>query len=226
MSGITCGNCKGKHDSIGAVRACYGQPVPTTVQAPATYVAPYPGAPGFGHPAATVQRVEYPASEKQVAFIKRLAGERVWDQGDSSVVEKVFSVTKDLPVSKREASDAITYLQGCAKKSVVAAATGADLKEGMYRKDGRIFRLYHARSASKHLLAKELVDEGGSWSFIYRGVPARLGLRSEHRMARDEAAEFGRQYGVCCVCGAALTDPESVAAGIGPICGGRDYYAA
>lgn len=31
----------------------------------------------------------------------------------------------------------------------------------------------------------------------------------------------GTRTGSCCICGRELTDPESVALGIGPICGGR-----
>lgn len=31
----------------------------------------------------------------------------------------------------------------------------------------------------------------------------------------------GIETGICCVCGLTLTDPESVSAGIGPICAGR-----
>ena len=32
---------------------------------------------------------------------------------------------------------------------------------------------------------------------------------------------YGRELGVCGVCGRTLTDPESRAAGIGPVCAGR-----
>jgi hypothetical protein len=35
------------------------------------------------------------------------------------------------------------------------------------------------------------------------------------------AVEFGHRTGSCCVCGRTLTDPESIAKGIGPICEGR-----
>lgn len=44
-------------------------------------------------------------------------------------------------------------------------------------------------------------------------------------MGSTDATEFGRAYasesGNCWVCGRLLTDPESIAAGIGPICAGR-----
>lgn len=35
------------------------------------------------------------------------------------------------------------------------------------------------------------------------------------------AQEFGRLSGVCCSCGRDLTDPDSIAAGIGPVCARR-----
>ena len=40
-------------------------------------------------------------------------------------------------------------------------------------------------------------------------------------MTLEEAAAFGHQTGRCCCCARKLTNPESVAAGIGPICAGR-----
>ena len=51
-----------------------------------------------------------------------------------------------------------------------------------------------------------------------------LGLASDYiagyeRMTLEEAGEFGQLYGICCVCGAVLTDPESIERGIGPVCG-------
>ena len=34
----------------------------------------------------------------------------------------------------------------------------------------------------------------------------------------EAAREYGRKTGICCCCGRELTDPESMAAGIGPVC--------
>lgn len=36
-------------------------------------------------------------------------------------------------------------------------------------------------------------------------------------------AEFGKRFGICCCCGRELTNPESVALGIGPICRGKAF---
>jgi hypothetical protein len=39
--------------------------------------------------------------------------------------------------------------------------------------------------------------------------------------AREASIAYGRELGVCGVCGRTLTVPESIAAGIGPVCAGR-----
>lgn len=36
--------------------------------------------------------------------------------------------------------------------------------------------------------------------------------------ARESAITYGREIGACSMCGRTLTDPESIAAGIGPVC--------
>jgi hypothetical protein len=41
------------------------------------------------------------------------------------------------------------------------------------------------------------------------------------RMTLAEAKAYGRRTGQCCCCGAQLTDPSSVEAGIGPICASK-----
>ena len=38
------------------------------------------------------------------------------------------------------------------------------------------------------------------------------------RKPREELARRGRELGWCCLCGRPLSDPESVAAGMGPVC--------
>jgi hypothetical protein len=43
-------------------------------------------------------------------------------------------------------------------------------------------------------------------------------LAGAHRLTVEEARILGRSLGCCMICGATLTDPESVERGIGPIC--------
>lgn len=98
--------------------------------------------------------------------------------------------------------------------SVAALVTPAT--EGMYLKDGRIFKVQRAVHGSGHLYAKELVDG----SFVYAGGMFRQ-LDSSHAMTLEQAKEYGALYGVCCACARTLTDEASIEAGIGPVCAKR-----
>ena len=91
-------------------------------------------------------------------------------------------------------------------------------EDGMYRTpDGEIFKVQIAHHGSGNLYAKRLVVGGGKGRFEYEAGAIRK-LRPEWKMTLEEAKEFGRLYGVCCNCAAVLTDEDSIAAGIGPVC--------
>ena len=55
------------------------------------------------------------------------------------------------------------------------------------------------------------------WDYIGRAGEFEL-LSESTLMSLKEAKKFGQLYGVCCVCGAVLTDEVSIERGIGPIC--------
>lgn len=61
-------------------------------------------------------------------------------------------------------------------------------------------------------------DNGFRWDYE-RGLISKCA--DARALTLEEAAEFGRLYGACMVCGRTLTDPESIERGIGPICAGR-----
>lgn len=95
---------------------------------------------------------------------------------------------------------------------------------GMYRlPDGGLAKVQVSKSSGKPY-AKRLVMyttyDGSKGSFDYEAGLIRS-LTPADRLSLVDAVAFGHQYGVCCVCGALLSDPKSVAAGIGPICAGR-----
>lgn len=93
------------------------------------------------------------------------------------------------------------------------------ITEGMYVHDGRIYKVQHAVHGSGRLYAKELTESGFEFAkgMVYK-------LSPEEKMTLEQAAEYGRLYGVCCVCGATLTDEDSIAAGIGPVCAGKGWW--
>ncbi|AZS06676.1 hypothetical protein HOU95_gp036 [Streptomyces phage Hiyaa] len=145
------------------------------------------------------------ASAAQLGFLRQLTSE----QGE----ELRTSYTK------AEASAEITRLlknrEEGPKTQVRTPAT-----EGMYKKDGQIYKVQIAVHGSGRPYAKKLVEVDGEWEFVRApGMVNRL--TSADKMSLEEAKEFGKLYGTCCVCGRTLTKEESIAEGIGPVCAGK-----
>lgn len=96
------------------------------------------------------------------------------------------------------------------------------LVPGMYMTPtGDIVKVQNAKTSGKPY-AKRLAHTPGiaKPEFVYEAGLVRS-ITVDMRMTLAQASAFGVATGVCCVCGAFLTDPKSVAAGIGPICAGR-----
>lgn len=156
------------------------------------------------------------ASDKQLAFIRTLCAER--EGGDAFV-------TTALPDS-RSASALIGQLLKLPRRADVAGRSIVS-ETGMYRlADGSIVKVQAAKE-SGNLYAKRLASINGSrlsetdarvqWEFVYEPGLIKQ-VQPESKLTLEEAREFGIQYGVCCNCGARLSDAESVAQGIGPVC--------
>ena len=79
------------------------------------------------------------------------------------------------------------------------------------------FYLVVATKDGERLYAKEALEDG-SWDYEKGAI---YNLYAEDRATVEEVAERGRLTGSCCVCARRLTDPNSVNAGIGPICARR-----
>jgi hypothetical protein len=92
--------------------------------------------------------------------------------------------------------------------------------EGMHKFGGVIFKVQRAVHGSGRPYAQALVEAPGSdsgWTFEY--VPGAIkNLSSATKLSLAEAKAFGALYGTCCACGRTLTNEDSIAAGIGPVC--------
>lgn len=137
------------------------------------------------------------------------------------------------PLTRKGASNMITWLGSLPKKATAKAAPApakaerVELDDGMYMVDGTFYKVQHAVHGSGNQYAKQafitdLGDGEFSVSFEYaRGAIAKI--RPEHKLTYEQAKEFGALYGTCCRCGKTLTDELSIALGIGPVCGGREF---
>jgi len=155
-------------------------------------------------------------SVDQVRKCHKLGGSSTAFRGPSSAPGRVFH---DYYRKTNAAERAEEGRQAAQVKTKKRAA------EGIYRKSGTIYKVQIAHHGSGQAYAKRLVETGvkdpktgkNKWRWeMARGFVFEL--RPEHALTRDQAAEFGKLYGVCCVCGTILTDEKSIEAGIGPIC--------
>lgn len=114
------------------------------------------------------------------------------------------------------------------------AAMANGLKAPRFYAAGLVLSLAKARSANAGAV---YVKRGGEYLGKVQGRAFKpvcdpttaagiAGLLAEIAQDPMEAAKrHGRSTGVCCCCGRTLTDPDSVAAGIGPICAEKWFGA-
>lgn len=161
----------------------------------------------------------YPASEKQVDYLRSLMGKREWPSSLSLTRGDVEERLSDGTLDGRTAYTLIDALKGA---PLLATKKVGALSVGMYRtSDGTMYRVHESRETG-NLYAKRMVWDltDAKPHFEYdRGAIYRL--TAEDRLSVEDARAWGVETGVCCVCGAFLTDAKSVARGIGPVCEGK-----
>jgi hypothetical protein len=199
----------------------YGADPRSTARAahPATRNAAKTAHPSSGH--GRKLTVVRPATEAQIGFIKRLVGERVVVPGTE--LHGVLELSRHMAVSgaftTQAASALIDALQAAPRKEQERTTRhAAEPEDGMYLDGDTIFKVYKMVHGSGRQGVKRLEVTGKEGSFVYLGLAARRLPTTAQRMTLEQAAKYGRLYGFCVRCGRTLTDEESIAAGIGPIC--------
>lgn len=169
------------------------------------------------------------ATEKQMALIHKLIKERETIRLREDQQEYLVGVRDEVTVLTRNAASKIIDALFDLPKKTYTPVLNKVLEDGMYKKGDVIYKVQRAVHGSGHQYAKKLcyfdpdghearrAGTEGSWEFIYQQGAINT-LMPEEKMSLEEAQEFGRIYGVCCRCGATLTNEESIEAGIGPIC--------
>ena len=188
-----------------------------------------------------------PATDKQISYLLALLEQR---EVEPSYAFELKIGLEDLDI--REASKAIDNLKSYPRRVEVAITQTAPrpvrssiTEDGMYVKDGVVYKVQFAVHGSGNLYAKRLVvagecqghldtsgnsiemvycdgacDPSPAAEFVYEAGAVNR-LAPEDKMTLEAAQAFGRLYGICCRCGATLTDETSIAAGIVPVCGSR-----
>lgn len=100
------------------------------------------------------------------------------------------------------------------------------LDSGMYKVGQEIFKVKISHATGKpyaEILCHDAIHNGNYadaavWFEYAPGAILKHGITQDHRMTVEQCAEFGVLFGTCCVCARTLTNPKSIAKGIGPVC--------
>lgn len=149
-------------------------------------------------------------------YILNLRADRKWGTKWFRLTDRMVEVV--LASKAREAQ----WAKEREQKAAPAKPEQEQITEaGWYVKDGQVIKVQVAVHGSGRLYAKRLqVIAGQRGEWVYEPGLVRT-LTKADALTAEEAAKMGSVYGVCMVCGAVLTDEESISAGIGPVCSGR-----
>jgi hypothetical protein len=157
----------------------------------------------------------FPVTLKQRDFLESLLFGRQIPEG--------MSVPDDLgALTSREASAMIGVLLAQPQKSI-----SLGIPDGRYaipsgKVNGRMaFRFYFVNTSKTTGGQYMLRLFGAPGDFRREKMPKALQVAVAGEISSDPgmfSLMFGREVGACGVCGSPLTDPESIALGIGPVC--------
>jgi len=156
-------------------------------------------------------------SDKQLGLIATLAVERgltAQQAADAAFETSGFDLNTLTGGRPGTASKLITYLFRLPR------ADGQDTTPRRFTPEAGFYR------RGDDVVEVRISKAGNWWAQLAVKVPGRKSLKWEyvgHRIDlstadRLSAAEAGKFYGFCMLCGALLTDPDSIERGIGPIC--------
>lgn len=126
----------------------------------------------------------------------------------------VLQFTEDMTMAA--ASELIDELKNCpwknAKPQVAAKTVTEPVGEGFYCQGELYYKVQTSKTSGKRYA---LCWSGKKWIYA-QGAIYKLSVSD--KMTAEQASMFGKKTGHCCICSKLLTNPESVSAGIGPIC--------
>jgi hypothetical protein len=201
MASITCGKCRGTHDSVKEVRHCYN---------------------------AQAEELLAPlATDRQLNFIMGMGQVRNTDllgDTDSRALETWMDVLQQNTVTKREASHLIDVLHDLPYKPAATTVPEPTVPDGRYAIDLHgTLRFYVVSNVTEGKWAgRTFVSQMASDDElpVRDAITRNAILEIIARDPREAMIRYGLEIGRCGRCGRTLTKPESIAAGIGPVCAG------
>lgn len=158
------------------------------------------------------------ATEKQMNFIDSLLSERELTEEQLTAAREQISEG----LTKETASKWISRLLDLPKKNGNGSnGSRPEPEAGMYRAGETIYRVYLGQRSGRMLVKMVVGDQETGYNYEYVGAAAYKLPKDAEPLSLDEAKAWGKMTGTCCVCARRLDNPESVEAGIGPVCAGR-----
>jgi hypothetical protein len=147
----------------------------------------------------------------QEGYIKSLLASRLAPKGLAA------GFSSDL--TKTQASSMITKLKKCpfisgTQSTQVKAVATEIVPEGFYCVGDNVYKVQTSKTSGAKY-AKVWTGGHSKWAYA-PGIVKTLTLAD--KLTEAQAAKFGKKTGHCCICSKLLTNAESVAKGIGPIC--------
>lgn len=163
-----------------------------------------------------------PATEKQVGFLNSLMADRVMDDEHRHWLLCQIESNSLSSLQASQEIDALLKRPKIAKVSEkhVAKSEWVEAVEDAYYKDSEGTFYQAKRSKAGHLYAMTLVPHGKKFKWVY-APGAMKNFQNWKPVSAEDAAAFGKAWGHCMVCARLLTNPDSIEAGIGPICAGK-----
>ena len=165
----------------------------------------------------TIKNPAAPATEAQVKFYATMAAKvQSAVLGTDYDTALAAAAIVGAQMTKGAISKAIETLKVDAK--AIPAAPATEVAPGYYAKGDTVYVVVISKSSGNPYAKKWTVEPGvtkASWEYAPGAVKTLAGMTP---MTLDEAKKWGHMHGHCIKCGALLTDPKSVEAGIGPIC--------
>lgn len=131
-----------------------------------------------------------------------------------------YATLEATPVTPTEFAE--KYVQAREFKAMALVNDVADSKYALVTDDKIIF--YEVRTGTKGRwegvqFLDRLVGAPGDWQRYPVKGAAKTAIMA--KLDKDAAIRFSKHFTVCAVCSSPLSDPESLAAGLGPICAKR-----
>lgn len=225
---MRCGKCgsSGPDVSVDHVRACYQGRTTAAVQA--EQLGDNVKWPLKGED----DEPMWPASDKQIKYVLGLQDERIlpdnWLIYDQAALEKM---------ERDQVSGIITMLKALPKGNHSEDQKEWTMPDGRYallfefgtdNNEDSVWRFYQVDRPTDgrwkgYTFLNMLIGAPGS----YRKEPIRAAkernriLADIERDPKEAMVNYGLQSGICGRCSSPLTDPDSLARGLGPVCAGK-----